>query len=696
VAIDVAAPLTRSHARPFARPWILRYPARLALGLLVAGSVVLRSLLALFHSTPYYLPDEYLYPALARSLATTGRPLIRGGEAHFPALLQPLLTAPFQLFEDPELAYRLTQVFDAAAMSLAAIPVYLLARRLRLSEWYALACAGLAVATPSMVYAGFMLADPVAYPLALTAIYLGVRALEAPTHRAQLAFLGCAGLATFTRTQYVVLPIAFALAALAVERRRAFSTYRATVAAIALAVVATIALGPGRVAGVYSAAAHVDLNIGSALAWAGRDLVLLAYSAGWVLVPGACVGLLVGRSRVERAYAWFVTFLACALVAEAGVIAAIDSERFQERYLIALVPLVPLAFGVYIRRGAPHARVSAAIAIALLLFSMRVPMSGYAAARGKDDSSFLTGVRQLGEWIGVANSALVVALAAAVLSVAAIGLPLRRRFAAPAGVALTALALGCVSVATYGFDRELAAAVRTGSLAPDVRWVDHTGVRDAALLMLPNSEPQRSWHQLFWNRSVSDVLLLGRKERLDGYATSRVRVGDDGQILVRGRAIRQPLLVQTYGSRAKFTNATKVASAAGFDLWRPRGAPRLSLLAEGWYEDGWLAWPAFVSLWPDARGRVDGTLTLRLGVPADFARTRLTLDGPDFNRTIVLSPGVPRTIRIPVSHNRLWTLELSTPRATYVGLRSVSVRALSPVFVRGVCCSRRAAHAAAA
>ncbi len=653
--------------------------------MLVGGSVVLRSLLALFHSTPYYLPDEYLYPALARSLATTGRPLIRGGEAHFPALLQPLLTAPFQLFEDPEIAYRLTQVFDAAAMSAAAIPVYLLARRLRLSEWYAVACAGLAVASPSMVYAGFMLADPVAYPLALTAIYLAVRALETPTNRAQVAFLACSGLATFARTQYVVLPIAFALAALALERRRAFTTYRATVAALALAGIAAAGLGPTRVVGVYSAAAHADLGIGAALAWAGRDLVLLAYSAGWVLVPGACVGLLLSRSRVERAYAWFAAFLASALLAEAGVIAAIDTDRFQERYLIALVPLVPIAFGVYLRRGAPKAKLTASIAIALLLFSIRVPLSGYAAARGKDDSSFLTAVRQLGEWLGVANGALVVALAAAVLSLAAICLPLRRRTAALTGIALTALALGGLSVATYGFDHDLAGAVRTKSLPRDVRWVDHSGVRDAALLMLPNSDPQRSWHQLIWNRSVGDVLLLGKKERLDGYATSRVRVADDGGILAGGRAVRRPLLVQTYGSRATFTDATKIASAAGFELWRPHGVPRLSLLAEGWYEDGWIAWPSFVSLWPDPSGRVEGTLTLRLGVPAHFARTQLTLEGPGVARTIVLAPGAPRTIRIAVSHRGRWTLALSTPHAIYVGLRAVSVRALSPVFARSAC-----------
>ena len=57
--------------------------------------------------TPDYLPDEYIYPSLARSFAEHGRPLIRGGTAHFPALLDPIVTAPVWLVtNDPVTAFR--------------------------------------------------------------------------------------------------------------------------------------------------------------------------------------------------------------------------------------------------------------------------------------------------------------------------------------------------------------------------------------------------------------------------------------------------------------------------------------------------------------------------------------------------------------------------------------------------------------
>src|SRR5207253_10600917 len=91
--------------------------------------------LAWLRPMPSLFPDEYIYAALGRSLIHTGRPLVRGGSAHFPALLEPILTAPVWLAHDVNVGYRILQAENALAISLAAIPVYLIARRLRLEEW---------------------------------------------------------------------------------------------------------------------------------------------------------------------------------------------------------------------------------------------------------------------------------------------------------------------------------------------------------------------------------------------------------------------------------------------------------------------------------------------------------------------------------------------------------------------------------
>ena len=97
---------------------------------LVAGSFLLRTVLAWLRATPTFFADEYIYAELARSISETGRPLIRGVSASFPALLQPILTAPAWLVEDVETSFRLVQTIGALAMSLAVVPVFLLARRL--------------------------------------------------------------------------------------------------------------------------------------------------------------------------------------------------------------------------------------------------------------------------------------------------------------------------------------------------------------------------------------------------------------------------------------------------------------------------------------------------------------------------------------------------------------------------------------
>ena len=121
--------------------------ARIALGAIVLGSFAARFAAALAHPSPQYFQDEYVYAALARSIAH-GRLTVRGGPAGFPALLEPVLAAAGWWSNDPAVAYRVTQGLHALAMSLAAVPVYLLARRLNVTARDALLAALATVALP--------------------------------------------------------------------------------------------------------------------------------------------------------------------------------------------------------------------------------------------------------------------------------------------------------------------------------------------------------------------------------------------------------------------------------------------------------------------------------------------------------------------------------------------------------------------
>jgi hypothetical protein len=101
----VRRPLTAVPA-PIERAGLAAWPL---LAALVALSVGVRTALGWLRETPIYLGDEYLYAELGRSIAETGRPLVRGAASDFPALLQPIVTAPAWLFGDVGTSYHLVQ-----------------------------------------------------------------------------------------------------------------------------------------------------------------------------------------------------------------------------------------------------------------------------------------------------------------------------------------------------------------------------------------------------------------------------------------------------------------------------------------------------------------------------------------------------------------------------------------------------------
>src|SRR5439155_18372757 len=119
------------------------------------------------------------------------------------------------------------------------------------------------------------------------------------------------------------------------------------------------------------------LHVYSILHWLGLEAMLLAYSAGWVIVPGALAGLALALvrplRRAELAFAVTTVLLAGALLLEAAQIADTDSQRFQERYLFTLVPLLAVAFGLYVKRGLPLRIPVGLCSAALLLLAARVP-----------------------------------------------------------------------------------------------------------------------------------------------------------------------------------------------------------------------------------------------------------------------------------------------------------------------------------
>jgi hypothetical protein len=661
------------------------------LGAIVAASFAVRALAGWLRAGPVYFPDEYIYSELGRSIAEHGRPLVRGAAAHFPAVLQPLLTAPAWLAQDVETSFRLVQLESALVMSLAAVPVYLLGRRLDLSAWLALGAAALTVAVPDMLYAGWVLADPFTYPLVLAALAAGVTALAYPSRRSQIAFVAFAGLATLARVQFVVLPACFLLAALALglrERRlrRVIVEQRLAFGLFALALVPLALAGPSALLGYYHGVLDLRLSPLGIGKWAAADAMLVLYSCGWILAPGAIVGLALAiwrpRSRGELTFGILAALFSLAVLFQAGLYAANGADRIQERYFFYVLPLVFLAFGLFASRGWPHRVPHALLAGVLILVSARVPLAGFAASDGRSNSPLLFSAGELENLFGdtgLASLAIAGVVALLSLVAAALGFRPRRATGIVVGLALGACALSSAGAVAY--DHALSNRVRANVVPGDPSMVDASGLGDAALLQSPYGDRGFATEELFWNRSLKSLVLLPGAPPTDAFAVRRAQIGADGSILVAGKALEQPLLVDSYGATTRFRGAHEIGRTPLYRLLEPTGRPRLALYVPGRYFDGWLALEANMRLWPaEVGGRLAGRLGFSLYLPADADPVDVRLRYPGGQRTVSVRPGGRSTVSLPVCSTGPWSARFSAPFTGSIGQRFVSVRSTEPVF----------------
>jgi hypothetical protein len=654
------------------------------LAALVAVSSLFHVLAGWLRATPLYFSDEYMYAELGRSLVESGQPLVRGELAPFPALVYPLLTAPAWLLGDVEASWRAIQLIGAVAMSLACVPVFLLARRLELGRGLALGLAALALAVPDMVYAGWILAETVAYPLVLGAVAAGVVGLAGPTRRTQLAFLALAAAAVGTRAQFAALllvyPLAVAVLGLAERRVRAVAREQLLpLAALGALVALALAAGPTRVLGMYRDVLAADVDPGLLVERVGSNALVLAYASAWILIPGAVLGFALAlarpRTRVERAFGALAAPFVTALVLEASLFAT--PQHVQERYAFYALPLLALAFGLYAARGWPWRKAHALLAAGLLCVTALVPLSGFTPGEGKTHSAVLLGFGRLELAAGDPGGAALLAAGLGGLALlVSIAASFRPRLGTPVVLAVALVLTSALGLAATSFDLGNTKRVRDALLPPDPSWVEHAVDGPVTLVRTPGGSRTQSLEQLFWNPSVDRVALLPDTVRLDAFQADGLKVGADGSLPVAG-----PLLVETGQSWVELRGARRVAATDAFALWAPTTTPRLSLLVSGRYADGWLAPTGRIGVWPAAAGEaVRGRFRIELTVPDAVDEMTFRFRGRGRHVEAVVPGGSTKVVTITVCSAGPWHARFGADKAGFVGQRLVSGQATAPVF----------------
>ncbi|TML94759.1 MAG: hypothetical protein E6G03_11110 [Actinobacteria bacterium] len=324
----------------------------------------------------YVMTDELLYERLAISIAHLHSPLphIHGELIGNVNQLYPLLLAP--LFRGNLVPPGLhdAHILNGFVMSSAAVPAFLLARRVTQSVRLSYVVAALTVCIPWIALSSFLMTEVVAYPVFVWAALALHHATASPRARHDVLLLFALGLAILARTQFAVLLVAlpfalvvheFAFAPRGSLRRRVVATGRGVVSAhrvLAVAygcfvLAALVLLAAGRLSsllGTYSVTAEGNLfpsgmahSLVEHLAPIGLGMGILPFVVGIAWLGTALVR---SRIREQHAFASVATVVILALLFEVtSYDLRFGQGRLHDRYLFYVVPLVLVALAAALR-----------------------------------------------------------------------------------------------------------------------------------------------------------------------------------------------------------------------------------------------------------------------------------------------------------------------------------------------------------
>ncbi len=640
-------------------------PAWAWLVVIVALSATLRIVLAGQTVSPWIMVDELIYSELGKSVASSGEFLVRGVPSRGYGLVYPMLIAPaFGLFGSVPTAYHVAKLINAVVMSLTAVPVYFLARRL-LSPRLSLASAALSLLIPSMLYTGTLMTENAFYPLFTLAVLVLVLTLERPTWRRQVALLAVCALCFATRAQAVALFGAALVAPLLhglIERdlrsrlRRFAVLYGIAGGAVVLGVAATAARGrsPLSLLGAYRAAAEGGYSfatIGRYLLWhvAELDLYvgvigLAALIAMWIAPRGLSPG--------ARAFAAATLPVALLLVAEVAVFASRQSLRIEERNDFYLAPLAVIAmFGLLARDVVPtsrRARLAAAVIAGVL--PVAIPFARFVNTSAVSDTLGLLPwwwLQDQGIHFGPLR---LVALAAGLAAGAAFVL-LPRRYAAvfPAVVCIYfVLASTVAENGRHGIHRASAGALFAGIRNLHRDWIDRTVGRgaDVAFLWHYTGDTHPLWDNEFFNRSVHTVYTLDGPDAADGGLPETPVVEQaDGELADGRGTVPQVRYAVSYVDIAGKVIARD--PQIGLALYRVDGPLVILTRVRGLYAD---TWGGRTVTYRRARCS-GGMLAVRLGTDEHLFAGDQTVTATELGRVVGrvrIAPTAQPTLTVPL------------------------------------------------
>jgi hypothetical protein len=571
-------------------------PAWAWLAAIVTASFLLRAWLARDMVAPFIMVDELIYSELARSIASSGDFLVRDLPASGYSVVYPLLISPaYALFDSLPTAYGAVKTINAAVMSLAAVPAYLLARRM-LGVGLSLLAAVLAVALPSLAYTGTVMTENVFYPIFLALAVQLVAQLDRPSRGRLAGLLALLVLAYLTRVQTVavvpavlVAPFLLALFEGRGLRRvlRPFVPMYAVIAAGAVLVLAAQAVR-GRSAsdlfGAYAVVGEKSYDIGSVLDFLLWHLAELDLYLGVLPVAATLVLLALARQQPRPVQVFLAAtvpltvFLALAVAAFASQFA----NRIQERNLFVVAPFFVIGLLVWIDRGAPRRPWPVAVGAAGLaaLLPLAIPFERFIETAAKSDTLALLPIWNSFGHLPFGGS-IDWTVAVGGLALGALFLAVPQRLAMVTAVVV----FGYFSVVSYsvwtgrqGFREASVGALFTGIPVADRDWIDRAVPDGSAVAVLWTGPPPDRFtvnQSEFFNRSVGPVYYTVAPTP-GGVGERPVRVAPGGTVRLADGSPVDERLVLLDGSLDPDGDLVAREPGTGITLWRLDSLLRLA------------------------------------------------------------------------------------------------------------------------
>jgi hypothetical protein len=678
--VALRSPLVRTRAR------IASVPAWAWLGALIVVSAAVRLALAKPHPAPWIFGDEMVYSNLAESIARTGSFAIRdspGLHGYGPGY--PLLIAPaYAVFDDLAHAYAAVKAINAVLMSLAAIPVYLIARRL-VSAGPALLASALALAIPSLIYTGTVMTENAFYPAFLACVLAFLVAIERPTLWRQLGALALVGVAFLIRAQAVTLIPAFVTAIVlvcVVESRvegrlgrrdlaRRLGAFRVTWVALGAGTLLVLGLGlargrsPSGVLGGYGVLANSDYSVSAVARWFVLHVAELDLYLG--ILPFAALIALVfevlGRGVLPRPLRLFgvlsvslVIWMTLVVAKAASFFSGVQGPgRIEERNLFHLAPLFLIALVVWLDRGLP--RLWPATALAAVLaggLPGAIPYNELANLSALSDTLVVIPLWNLVFFGHIQAGSLPVLVTVCSLAAAALYVGLPRRLA----LLPATLVLGWFILLLVPLERQIggtSSGVLQQGLSLRREWIDDAVGRrgHVAALWTGNLSPMTILQNQFFNRTLDQVYALDGAPSVNSLLPQHAAMVDPKTGAVRtedGRPVRADYALADTSTEVLGRELRR--DPVGTVLYKVDGDLRLRSKTSGIYSDGWTGPEAIYTKWRCDGGVLLVTVASQPGLNTRPETVVVESGGKVVKRARVAPNGTEQTLLVPLRARR--------------------------------------------